>query len=622
MMHAPAPPRHARGGLATALLRLALAVTALAPLAASPTRADVLFDFEGPYLRDVGHTIKDHSMVFDGTQWHCFYIRGLEGMNGNATEREIGHAVSTDLRDWIVLSPVLEADPGSWDGRNVWAPQVLPSLDGTGWEMFYTGVESTFLQRLGRATSTDLFTWTKDPGNPVLEPDPAVYVWSESLAVPELSAFRDPYVFEHDGQYHVLDTALIQDGNTVRGYRGAIHHATSPDRVNWTAVDPLAVNNSTQGVWREIESVQLIEHGGRWHLFFTLFGITGVQWVSNASFDTGWNLANAVLIDTGIAAELTPIDADTWLFSRHAPAQHFVNHPDAGEIFYTLRADTLRFGPNNAPVVVRDASFARDWPEREGDAFLAAPTFGDNQLERGEPRANLIGNGFLSSREFWGGPLSGVGGIGGSIGNSPTGRIRSRWFTVSPQDQIHRFLLGGMADPGCRIELQERVSVAPDSFEVVVRRSMMGPGGPGLVPRQWPVDDLHGATVRFEVIDESATGWISVDHITVEQDIEPTAAPSPVLERGRLAAPSPNPFNPRTTLRFEVLAASEVSLEVHDLRGRRVRTLAQGRRDAGAYETVWDGRDDARRDLASGVYLVRLVVDGASADFRKLVLVR
>jgi len=55
----------------------------------------------------------------------------------------------------------------------------------------------------------------------------------------------------------------------------------------------------------------------------------------------------------------------------------------------------------------------------------------------------------------------------------------------------------------------------------------------------------------------------------------------------------PNPFNPRTTLRFRLRQASEVSLRIYDARGRLVRTLlADAQKPAGEYEMVWDGRDE------------------------------
>ncbi len=54
----------------------------------------------------------------------------------------------------------------------------------------------------------------------------------------------------------------------------------------------------------------------------------------------------------------------------------------------------------------------------------------------------------------------------------------------------------------------------------------------------------------------------------------------------------PNPFNPQTTIRYELPAALPVDLQVYDLRGRLVRTLASGRIErAGEHRIQWDGRD-------------------------------
>ena len=89
----------------------------------------------------------------------------------------------------------------------------------------------------------------------------------------------------------------------------------------------------------------------------------------------------------------------------------------------------------------------------------------------------------------------------------------------------------------------------------------------------------------------------------------PTAvgdAPTRASAPGRLHPARPNPFNPSTTLRFDLDRAQDVRLEIYDLAGRRVRTLVSGFRGAGEYEETWTGRDDGGRRVASGVYLVRL----------------
>jgi subtilisin family serine protease len=96
------------------------------------------------------------------------------------------------------------------------------------------------------------------------------------------------------------------------------------------------------------------------------------------------------------------------------------------------------------------------------------------------------------------------------------------------------------------------------------------------------------------------------------------AAPSVGL---RLLGVAPNPFNPRTTVRFAVAEPGDVGAELLDLAGRRVRTLLSGPVAAGEHELAWDGRDAAGRPVASGVYVARLAGAGMALS-TKLMLVR
>ncbi len=83
----------------------------------------------------------------------------------------------------------------------------------------------------------------------------------------------------------------------------------------------------------------------------------------------------------------------------------------------------------------------------------------------------------------------------------------------------------------------------------------------------------------------------------------------------------PNPFNPKTTIRFSLAAPGRASLRVYDLAGRRMATLLDGLAAAGAQSIDWNGRDDAGRQLASGVYLLRFKAAGTSEE-SKLVLLK
>ena len=83
----------------------------------------------------------------------------------------------------------------------------------------------------------------------------------------------------------------------------------------------------------------------------------------------------------------------------------------------------------------------------------------------------------------------------------------------------------------------------------------------------------------------------------------------------------PNPFNPRTTIRFALPREMTVSLDVCGLDGRRVRRLVDGRRAAGPQTVVWDGRDAAGQAVAAGTYLLRLVREDGT-EVSKLTLVK
>ena len=69
---------------------------------------------------------------------------------------------------------------------------------------------------------------------------------------------------------------------------------------------------------------------------------------------------------------------------------------------------------------------------------------------------------------------------------------------------------------------------------------------------------------------------------------------------------TPNPFNPRTMISFDLAQAQRVTLVIFDLRGRRRRLLIEREMTAGRHEVVWDGRDDWGRLVGAGTYLCRL----------------
>ncbi len=81
----------------------------------------------------------------------------------------------------------------------------------------------------------------------------------------------------------------------------------------------------------------------------------------------------------------------------------------------------------------------------------------------------------------------------------------------------------------------------------------------------------------------------------------------------------PNPFNPETSISYSIKEAGDVSLEVYNLKGQKVRSLVNIKQNSGHYRVVFDGKDDKGQPLSSGIYLYRLST-GSYVSTRKMML--
>jgi hypothetical protein len=124
----------------------------------------------------------------------------------------------------------------------------------------------------------------------------------------------------------------------------------------------------------------------------------------------------------------------------------------------------------------------------------------------------------------------------------------------------------------------------------------------GLIYPIWMRLDYTRLSVWIAIIDESV-------------GIEPVRD-VPVARGFDLAQNFPNPFNPVTTIAFDLPRASMVNLAIYNVKGQRVETLVDGRREAGRHRVSWDGRG-----IASGVYFYRITTDDGSL-VRKAVLLK
>jgi len=69
----------------------------------------------------------------------------------------------------------------------------------------------------------------------------------------------------------------------------------------------------------------------------------------------------------------------------------------------------------------------------------------------------------------------------------------------------------------------------------------------------------------------------------------------------------PNPFNPSTTICFDLPRRSQVKIKIYNIAGQEIRTLVDGNYHAGSYQAAWDGRNGINRPAGSGVYYYKLI---------------
>lgn len=96
---------------------------------------------------------------------------------------------------------------------------------------------------------------------------------------------------------------------------------------------------------------------------------------------------------------------------------------------------------------------------------------------------------------------------------------------------------------------------------------------------------------------------------------------SPVPDDFTLEQNYPNPFNGGTIIQYSCAADANVTLNIYNILGQKVKTLVSAPMPAGVHTVSWDGRDDHGGQVASGIYLYRLIT-GTFVQSKKLVLVK
>ncbi|RMH97196.1 MAG: hypothetical protein D6681_12170, partial [Calditrichaeota bacterium] len=258
-----------------------------------------------------------------------------------------------------------------------------------------------------------------------------------------------------------------------------------------------------------------------------------------------------------------------------------------------------------------------------------------------------------SSGHATGGPLNhpamyiSLNQIGGAVVDVDSNRLDFTFLDKTGARQDYFTIIKGSSDPGLPVELSTFYSKAGDGeitlfwvtqselhnqgFEVFRSHTSQGPyrqiasfrthpelegAGNSNVSREYRFVDrflINGKTYwyRLESVDFSGQrhryGPIHLSPISLNTiPIDPGNVP----ERFALYPAFPNPFNSGTTLRFDLPSTRQpfhrVELTIHDVQGRRIRTLVSGNYAPGSYGAYWDGTDDRGTPVASGMFFYLL----------------
>ncbi len=71
----------------------------------------------------------------------------------------------------------------------------------------------------------------------------------------------------------------------------------------------------------------------------------------------------------------------------------------------------------------------------------------------------------------------------------------------------------------------------------------------------------------------------------------------------------PNPFNASTVIEYDLPIRAKTSIVIYNSLGQQIRTLENNTKEAGSYRTEWDGKDDLRQEIASGIYFYVVLAD-------------
>ncbi|HOQ81402.1 MAG TPA: choice-of-anchor J domain-containing protein, partial [Candidatus Cloacimonadota bacterium] len=144
------------------------------------------------------------------------------------------------------------------------------------------------------------------------------------------------------------------------------------------------------------------------------------------------------------------------------------------------------------------------------------------------------------------------------------------------------------------------------------------------VQRTYPLDSYIGQNVFIAFRHHNSTDiyMIKIDDIEIDRTLasDPEVI-VPVITQTVLKGNYPNPFNPETSIAFDLATEGNVSIDIYNAKGQKVKTLVNDRYGVGAHSVVWNGKDDNGKNVGSGIYFFNMK-SGKYTSTRKMILMK
>ena len=563
------------------------------------------------------YEISGPTVLFDGTEYQMWYS-GFDGSN-----YRIGYATSTDGVTWEKYShnPVLDlGESGTWDDYLAYSPTVL--FDGTKYHMWYTGDDSS-VRRIGYATSINGIVWEKQSDNPVLDLGTSG-TWDDYFVC-------GPTVISDGMKYQ-----MWYSGHDGLNYRIGYATSTPP---------PIECQTVNRVLWKDIDQGWLasgidIDPGDK--------GVITVQGFSNADPPIfgwqGWVGPGGYPEDAGGGGIIpdAPFQSIIYKIGESGTARYLGT--GGSEITFDADGDLL-FGINNNSPEDSDGAFlftvvlvgeCPDIPDgvlgdvsgnKQVTAYDAAlilqycvgliDKFPIQEMSAAKRAIPAIYELSIPDSSVKADELLIRVPITINNGDSLTAgafKIRYDSSVLRAVGITPRFMLNGAY---WQARIDEEKSEIRFAFAKSSPTTQSNDAALALLEFE-PIGDVEGMTTDLVFHDVQIAESISIKNINGSITFLP--------RRSALLQNYPNPFNPETWIPYRLATDSPLTIHIYNTKGRLVRTISLGNKNAGVYTTknkaaYWDGRDSLGDKVASGVYFYQLQA-GEFRATRKMVILK